>query len=406
MVFKLELNQNLKLGLSIEMKLSIDILKMGLSELKNFLEKKEQENKDIEIIYSESKNKQKDNSVNYLNNISEGQKSLIDYLEEQIMYLNIEKELKGILNYIINNLDEKGYINGDLEDLRKIGCFKVSHFEEALGILRTLEPFGVGAINLVDCLKIQIQNKGIKDKSLEKIVENNLMDIANKNFFKIASERMLEISKVKYYIEIIRTLNPKPARGYFVNKKTEYIIPDLILNLLNDNIFVSLNEDDIPRINITNLENKNNCNEALVLERCIQKRQKTLFKVGQYILNYQKDYFLYEKPLKTLKIKDVASYLNLNESTISRAIKNKFVKNKNKINSLRKYIVLDEKSEIIKNKILNYIKNENKKKPLSDEVICNLFLKEEIKIDRRTITKYRNDLGIVSSHKRKLKTKK
>ncbi|MGL5053469.1 MAG: hypothetical protein ACRC5W_07800 [Cetobacterium sp.] len=400
-MLKLELDQKMKIGLSLEMKLSIEILRMGLNELREFLQKEQIKNSTFEIVYSKSMNRKSDNNINCLENISEGEKSLIHYLEEQIMFLNVKKEVRDILNYLINNLDEKGYIDGDLEELRKAGCFKLLYFEEALNTLNKLEPLGVGSVDLINCLKIQIKNKGIKDDDLEKIIENNLEDIASKNLFKISLDRLIEMDKVEYYVRLIKTLNPKPARGFFVNKKTKYIIPDLIVEISGKEMRVILNEDNFPTIKIKKLEMKNTYNTALVLERCIQKRQNTLFKVGQYILNYQKDNLINNKPLKTLKIKDIAFDLKLHDSTISRAIKNKFIKNGTKIEPLRKYIILDAKNEIIKNEIINLIKNENKKKPLSDEEILSFFIKNKIIINRRTITKYRNELGIFSSQKRK-----
>ncbi|MGL5001257.1 MAG: RNA polymerase factor sigma-54 [Cetobacterium sp.] len=397
---KLELNQSLKINLSLEMKLSIHILKMGLNELKDFLQKKELQNPELEIVYSKSKYESKD-SMNYLENISEKEESLIDYLDEQIMYLNLKKELKEILFNLINNLDERGYINGNIEELNTNSCFKLLDLKEALDILRKLEPSGVGAMNLVDCLKIQIKNKGIKDEVLEDILEKNLKDIADKNFFKISLERKIEIDRVKNYIELIKTLNPKPARGYFVNKKTEYIIPDLIVDISEKSILINLNKSNIPKISIKKTISEKVYKEALILERCIEKRNKTLYRVGEYILNYQKNYFLNDEPLKTLKIKEVALNLDLHESTISRAIKNKFIKIKNKTEPLRKYIVLNEKKEMIKSEILYLIENENKNKPLSDEEIYIIFLNKNIKINRRTIAKYRNEIGFLCSHKRK-----
>ncbi|MGL5054013.1 MAG: RNA polymerase factor sigma-54 [Cetobacterium sp.] len=400
-MLKLELDQKMKIGLSLEMKLSIEILKMGLNELKDFLQKEQIKNPTFEIIYSKSINKKNDNNINYLENISEGEKSLIHYLEEQIIFLNVKKEVRNILNYLINNLDEKGYIDGDLEELRKAGYFKSLYFKEALNILSKLEPLGVGSIDLINCLKIQIKNKGIKDDNLEKIIENNLEDIAYKNFLKISLDRLIEMERVEYYVKLIKTLNPKPASGFFVNRKTKYIIPDLIVEILGKEMSVTLNEDDLPIIKTKKLEMKNSYNTPLFLERCIQRRQNTLFKVGQYILNHQRDNLINNKPLKTLKIKDIAFELNLHDSTISRAIKDKFIKNGKKIEPLRKYIVLDAKNEIIKNEIINLIKNENKKIPLSDEEILNFFIKNKIIINRRTITKYRNELGFFSSQKRK-----
>lgn len=400
MDLKLRLNQSLKLGLSLEMKLSIDILKMSLKELKDFFKEKEQINPGIEIVYPKQIKSNSAEIESYIENISESEESLIKFLEEQIGYLNVSKEIKNILEYLINNLDERGYLDGTLESLKKDGGYKSSLFKEALDILRGLDPLGVGAFNLIDCLKIQLLNRGIKNKKIEKIIEENLEDIANKNFNKVCLERKIELSTLNRYIEFIKTLNPKPARGYYVNKKTKYIIPDIFVDIVNGELVISLNEEDIPKIKVR-VDNKESYNLALTLERSIQKRQKTLLRVSNYILNYQKDFIFRNGPLKTLKIKDIAYYLDLHESTISRAIKDKFLKRGKRIESLKKYIVLDEKSQNIKVEILKIIELEDKKIPLSDEKILKILLKKGVEIQRRTIAKYREELGIPSSRSRK-----
>ena len=140
---------------------------------------------------------------------------------------------------------------------------------------------------------------------------------------------------------------------------------------------------------------------ALALEKGLIKRGETLLEVGKYVLNYQKDYIILDKNLKTLKVKDIAYSLNLHESTISRALKDKFIKINGKIESLKKYIILDDKTELIKREILKIIESEDKKNPLSDEKILKKLMEKNLLVQRRTIGKYREELGIQSSRKRK-----
>lgn len=402
MDFKLTLDQNLKLALSMEMKLSIDILKMNLKELKEYLIDESIKNPNIELVYSKPLVSKNDDYENYIENIGEKDDSLIDYLEEQIAYLDLEKKTKEILEYLINNLDERGYLSGEAEALRKDGGFKLISFKKALDILKTLEPIGVGAESLIDCLKIQLNHKGILTHTLEEILEENLEDIAKDNLEKIALERNISLDKVVSYIEVIKQLNPKPARGFYVNKKIRYIIPDLIAEILENNIIVSLNEEDIPKVKLKNDKgSKDEFALLLAIERGIKKRQETLLKVGDYVLNYQKEYIIFNKPLKTLKVKDIAYKLNLHESTISRALKDKYIKINGKIESLRKYIILDDKTNRIKDEIVEIIKNENKTSPFSDEKILEKLLLKNFNLQRRTVGKYREELGIPSSRKRK-----
>ena len=402
MDFKLGLNQSLKLALSMEMKLHIDILKMNLKELKEFLKNESIKNPNIELVYSKPLVSKGDDYENFIENIGEKDKGLIEFLEEQIIYLNLDKKEKQILEYLINNLDEKGYLNGNFEELRREGGFKLNDFRKALNILKSLEPIGVGAENLIDCLKIQLKYNNLLSEKLEDILNKNLEDIAMDNLEKIATEREISLSKVKEYIKIIKKLNPKPARGFYVNKKIKYIAPDLIVETFENSIIISLNEEDIPKIKLKN-ESKSKKDYAmfLALERGVQKRQETLLKVGGYVLNYQKESIIFNKDLKTLKIKDIAYELNLHESTISRALKDKYIKIDGKIESLKKYIILDNKTELIKKEIVNIVENEDKKFPLSDEKILNILLTRNFNIQRRTIAKYREELGILSSRKRK-----
>lgn len=400
MDFKLGLSQSLKLNLSMEMRISLEILKMSLKELKEYLEKESLKNSNIEIVFPKSSFSKNEDYENYIENIGEEDESLIAYLEEQISYLDINRNVREILEYLINNLDEKGYLSTDLEELRKSGGFRLNIFKDAIKILHTLEPIGVGASNLIECLKIQLESKKKLTEILSNILDKNLEDIANGDLEKISLERDIPISKVKEYIDIIRNLNPKPARGFYVNRKTNYIVPDLFVEIVGEEINVSLNESGIPKIKLKS-ENKRDQLMALTLEKGIAKRQETLLEVGRYVLNYQKDHILFSKNLKTLKIKDIAYNLNLHESTISRALKDKFIKIKGKIESLKKYIILDDKTELVKREILKIIESEDRSKPLSDEKILSKLIEKNFLIQRRTVGKYREELGIQSSRKRK-----
>lgn len=405
MDFKLGLDQSLKLNLSMEMKISIEILTMGLKELKKYLEKESIKNSNIELVFPKSSFSRSEEYENYIENIGEENKSLIDYLEEQISYLELKREIRDILEYLINNLDERGYLASSLEELRKSGGFKANLFKESVKTLYTLEPIGVGATNLVECLKIQLKNKGILTATLSDILERNLEDIADGEFKKISLERGIPLSKVKDYVNIIKKLNPKPARGFYVNRKINYIVPDLIVETSTGEIVVKLNEADIPKIRLKS-DNRKDQMLALALEKGLLKRQNTLLEVGKYVLNYQKDYILFSKNLKTLKVKDIAFALNLHESTISRALRDKFIRIDGKIEGLKKYIILDSKTELVKKEILKIIESEDKNNPLSDEKILLKLGEKNISAQRRTIGKYREELGILSSKKRKIDNKK
>ncbi|MEG0068934.1 RNA polymerase factor sigma-54 [Cetobacterium sp.] len=403
MDFRLNLGQSLKLAMTTEMKLSIKILKMGLKELKDYLEKEALKNSAIEIVYPNKNYSKSNEAENYLENLEGKEESLIDYLEEQIGYLKIDREVKEAMVYLINNLDEKGYILGDLNTLRKAAKIKINIFNTAFSLLRKLEPTGIGAVDLKDCLKIQIVEKEIKGKYIFLIIDQNLEDIAAGNLSKIAQKYSISLQEVKDEIQIIRSLNPKPARGFYVNDKTKYIVPDLITDIFENNILIRLNEDYLPKIKVNNRTGEaQNISIALAIEKGIIKRQETLLKISTYIMEYQKEAIIKGVNLKTLRIKDIAFELEMHESTVSRAIKDKYIKINGNIEMLKKYIVLNSNTEIIKKKILKIIETEDKIKPLSDEKILKILETEKIYIQRRTVTKYREELGILSSRKRKI----
>ena len=203
------------------------------------------------------------------------------------------------------------------------------------------------------------------------------------------------------YIDIIKSLNPIPSRGYSVGK-VKKIIPDILVEIKGDEVFFEINRASIPQINIKDKVNVKYYKKINEIVSCIEKRFETLDKIMKIIISKQKKFFTSQgKKINTLKISDIANELNLSSSTVSRAVKEKYIKTDFGIISLRKLFNLDSAIFLHQQKILEYIENENKEKPFSDQDIVNLLEKEGIKIARRTVTKYREKLGYKSSHKRK-----
>ena len=197
---------------------------------------------------------------------------------------------------------------------------------------------------------------------------------------------------------LIKSLNPIPSRGYSVGKVRK-IIPDILVEIKKNEIFYETNRASIPQINVKDkIEDKyyKKINEII---SCIEKRFETIDKIMKIIIREQKT--SQGKKINTLKISDIADKLNLSPSTVSRAVKEKYIKTNFGIISLRKLFNLDSAVFLHQQKILEYIENENKENPFSDQDIVNLLEKDGIKIARRTVTKYREKLGYKSSHKRK-----
>lgn len=396
---KQKLIQSLKL--SQIMKLSINILKMSITELNNFIEKEISKDLSVsvELNYSNQENydDEKEAEINYLTD----EKNFFQILEEQLSYFKIETKIKRICVFIINNLNKKGYLELSKIEIKDILEVSDKELDEAFDIIHNLEPYGVGAYSLEECLKLQLKVKNLIDDKLFLFIENYLYLLADKKYDLIKEKLNINDEQLFNYIDIIKSLNPIPSRGYSVGK-IKKIIPDIFVETKKDEVFYEINRASIPQINVKDKINDKYYKKLNEIVSCIEKRFETLDKIMEIIIREQKSFFLSQgKETNTLKISDVAAELNLSPSTVSRAVKEKYIKTDFGIISLRKLFNLDSTVFLYQQKILEYIENENKEQPLSDQDIVNLLEKEGIKIARRTVTKYREKLGYKSSHKRK-----
>ena len=402
---KLDIIENQKLIQSLKlsqiMKLSINILKMSIAELNNFIEK--EISKDfgisIELNYSNQENydNEKEPEINYLSD----EKNFFQILEEQLSYFKIETKIKKICVFIINNLNQKGYLELSKIEIKDILEVSDKELDEAFDVIHSLEPYGVGAYSLEECLKIQLKAKNLIDGKLFFFIDNYLYLLVDKKYDLIKQKLDINDDKLFSYIDIIKSLNPIPSRGYSVGK-IKKIIPDIFVEIKKDEAFYEINRASIPQISVKDKINDKYYKKLNEIVSCIEKRFETLDKIMEIIIREQKSFFISQgKETNTLKISDVASELNLSPSTVSRAVKEKYIKTDFGIISLRKLFNLDSAVFLHQQKILEYIENENKEKPFSDQDIVNLLEKEGIKIARRTVTKYREKLGYKSSHKRK-----
>ena len=396
---KQKLIQSLKL--SQIMKLSINILEMSITDLNNFIEKEFTKDLEIsvELNYSNQENydDEKEPEINYLTD----EKNFFQILEEQLSYFKIETKIKEICVFIINNLNKKGYLELSKIEIKDILEVSDKELDEAFDVIHSLEPYGVGAYSLEECLKIQLKVKNLIDDKLFLFIDNYLYLLVDKKYDLIKEKLNINDEQLFTYIDIIKSLNPIPSRGYSVGK-VKKIIPDIFVETKKDEVFYEINRASIPQINVKDKINDKYYKKLNEIVSCIEKRFETLDKIMEIIIREQKSFFIsQDKEINTLKISDVASELNLSPSTVSRAVKEKYIKTDFGIISLRKLFNLDSTVFLYQQKILEYIENENKEQPFSDQDIVNLLEKEGIKIARRTVTKYREKLGYKSSHKRK-----
>ena len=456
MDFNLNLTQEQKLIMTQQMQLSIKLLQMSTYDLREYIEKEFSENPLLEAKYGEEKpvKEERDRldyrelikyleSDNYASQ-SYGEynedeispftfiskpKSLKDYVREQIVDLSIDKYIRSLCNYMIECLDKRGYLDIKKEELIEETRCSSEDFEKALIILQSLEPLGIGARNLKECLKIQLYRKGLYKEEIENIIYNHLDNLAENRYNIIAKDLKISLKKAQEYGDLIKSLEPKPSRGFYTGEDVNFLIPDAEIRKVDGEFLILMKEDVLPRLSLNPmykslLKEKEEDKEAteyikekldrvLFLIKSIEQRQNTIYKVLEYILKKQKYYFEKgEKYLKPMALKEIAENLGVHESTVSRAIRDKYILTPKGTIKIRDLFVNSlsskegEEEEVtvinIKRKIEELIDKEDKKKPLSDQNISDFLNREEgIKISRRTVTKYREELGLRASSKRR-----
>ena len=450
MDLKLNISQKQKLILTQIMQQSINVLQMSAYDLREYIEKEFEENPILEADFNliESKdnidntqlskylNDRYDENYNYQHNNEDeasvfnfisDKKSLKDYLYEQLGEIKSDIKIKKVVSYMIESLDSRGYLENTLEEICSDLGIDEEKVQNALEILQSLEPCGIGARDLKECLLIQLKNKGILDEIIKEIVLKYLECIADCKYNYIAKELKITAKEVQAYGDIIKSLEPKPSRGYYTGEEVKFIIPDAYIVKIGDKYNVIMNKDIIPNITINNLYKqeilngknkkeveyvKEKVNDAMGLINDIEQRNNTILKLLECIVKKQKAYFENgQEYLKPMTLRDLADEMDLHESTVSRAIKDKYILTSRgtvKIKDLFCNGIVSSgingegvSTNTIKNKIKQLIQLENKNKPLSDQAICDLLKKEHIDISRRTVAKYRAELGIKTSSKRK-----
>ena len=398
MILEQKLNQSLKLSQS--MKMSLNILEMSMLNLNNFIKNEFSNKFGVEVNYSKQERYNDDDRLE--SSFACEEENFFQILEGQLSYFNINQKIKDICIFIINNLNAKGYLEISKVEIKDILSTSDRELEEAFNIIHNLEPYGVGAYSLEECLKIQLEKKKIIDKNLNLLIDNFLYLLADKKYDLIREKLNINESTLTEYIDIIKSLNPIPSRGYNTGKIRK-IIPDIFVKQINNEITYEINQDLIPQINIKNNINDKEYKRLNEIIHCIEKRFHTLEKIIKIVLREQKDFFITKgKKMNVLRISELASELNLSSSTISRAIKEKYIKSDFGIISLRKLFNLSSTIFLCQKKIAEYIENEDREKPYSDQDIVKLLENDGIKIARRTVSKYRIDLGYKSSVERKI----
>lgn len=414
MDFSLKMKQEQKLILTQSMKISLNILEMSGVKLEKYIEKEITKNPLLEVDFSNSNYKVRKDCTSEpspLDFVSK-EKNLIDFLEEQVSFLDLNKDMRFLCTFVINNLDKKGYLTISREELKESSKFSLMQIDKAIGIIRDLDPVGIGAKNLEDCLIIQLHKKNIYDIKIEYIINHLMSELALGKYKFIANKLEVSEEKVKEYLDEIRLLNPIPSRGFYMGDSINYIEPEAEIKNLDGKYKVYMSTKNIPKLKIKKIEDKKEltgnmknyyCSATNII-KAIEKRQNTLKNILELILERQYEYFSNPQgKLKSLTLKDIAEKLDIHESTVSRTIKNKYVLTDRGIERIKNMFIVNNKKIYIKEKIEELILKEDRRKPLSDNEIVSILDKENMKIARRTVVKYREELGIKPSYKRRLR---
>lgn len=429
--FSQEQKQVQKLAMTQRMQQSIQVLKYNTEDLQTYLKQKELDNPFISISrektyqQGEAGSQSKDDWQSYTAVFK--QQSLFEYLLDQIHLTMRATPLRKWVIYLLEHLDSNGYLRLDLDEVSRKENVSPVMLIDALTLLQRLDPPGVGARNLKECLLLQIENDDNAPKNASAIINDDFEAFADRKWEKIAQHLGITLAEIQTVFDYVRTLSPAPGAVYD-QSEVGYIIPDLIVSSQGEKIEVKATKYTQPKVEFKqeyydSLASKNDSEIKAYLAQKqkdyehlyndLLQRGQTILRVGQEIIAYQADFFLKDThPLKPLLLRDVAHKLQLHESTISRAVNGKYLQTSFGIFELKHFFSqavnyqADASGELVSadavhKYISDLIAKENKQKPLSDQKISDLLKAKQLKVSRRTVAKYREQLKIPSSSKRK-----
>lgn len=352
--------------------------------------------------------------------------SLTEYLMWQLLLSWPSRTEETIGSAIIGNLDKDGYLKASVDEIAALAETSAEEVEIVLKKMQTFDPPGICARDLRECLLIQMDLLGLNNSVVVEIVRNHLKHVENKNYKAIARAVGIRFNDVVVAVDIITHLEPKPGRQ-FSEEEPQYISPDVFVYKVGDEYVVVLNEDGMPKLRISSYYREaltrkeddsgkardyiqDKLRSAVWLIRSIHQRQRTIYKVVESIVLFQKDFLDYGiAHLKPMVLRDVAQDIGMHESTVSRVTTNKYVHTPQGIFELKFFFnsSIDRfdgdaiASASVKEKIRQIIESEDSSKPFSDKKMVDILKTANINIARRTVAKYREMLGVLPSNKRK-----
>jgi RNA polymerase sigma-54 factor len=435
--YGLQQEQTFRLAITPELRQAITILQYSSVDLMSYLHEQANENPIIDLAeidmsierinteeeYSLRKN---DNPVDLLDFVSNPADNLYRHLKAQLgMVRGLSKLQQMIGMFLIGNLNEKGYLELDVNTAAGILDVPTDEVENILALIQGFEPAGIAARSLEECLLLQLRYAGNDDVYLEEIVRHHMVNLSCNRIQKIADALGIDIHMVQQMIDQIRKLNPCPGAA-FAPYERQYHIADISVEKSKNDYVVTVNDITVPRVGINPFYQsmlrkpameeekrflREKMNTALWLIHSLEQRRLTLMRVAQAIVDRQREFFehgVYH--LKSMTQKEIAGITGLHESTISRAVSNKYMQTPRGLFELKYFFTsaLGSKdgdatsSESAKMRIKQIIDSEEKQKPFSDQAITELMAKEGLELSRRTVAKYREELGYLSSTRRKV----
>ncbi|AGK55602.1 RNA polymerase factor sigma-54 [Bacillus sp. 1NLA3E] len=425
--------QTLKLAMTQELSQAIALLQFSSIELVDFLESKALENPLLQFesskidVYRQKKRGMglKTSDKAWIEQISDQRFTLTDHIYPQIQDMTMSPHLRKVVTHFIDHLDDNGYFTGDLKELSDHFHLSLAEAESCLSILQQVEPAGIGARHLQECLLLQIRRQSPINHRAETIVSDYFKMFAEKKWKGLSKILSIELKEIQQVSDYILTLNPKPGAAFHY-ERAPYVIPDVMVVHDGEQFVVRLFDNILPKIQFNKeyFKNLTSYQDQKVTEflhdkqqdyhwiiRSIEQRQRTIVNVTSKIVDKQQEFFKKGPDfLKPMTMKEIAEDLEIHESTVSRTVREKYVQTPFGTVELKTFFtnaiesVSNESisSNTVKTAMEKLFKAENKQKPFSDLEMVQLLKEQEgIDVSRRTIAKYREQLGIPSSSKRK-----
>ena len=362
----------------------------------------------------------------FLERVPVAKQSFSDYLLSQLRLITNDEKVLEVGEYIIGSLDDSGYLTCPLKEIAGTFGITEEEAEKVLEIIQNFDPPGVGARDLKECLMIQLETKDMTDSLAARIVKDHFEEFKQKKYLDISKKLKISLKEIQEQAKLIGTLNPKPGLDIIADEP-KYVIPDLIVERVGEKYVVFLNDRNVPRLRISQSyrnelqHNPNITSEtkdfiqgrlknAKWLIQTIEQRRRTMIKVMECIVEEQRDFFdRGAAHLKPLTLQAVASRISMHESTVSRVTTNKYVQTPRGVYELKYFFSSslgtqsgeEVSAKSAKIRIREIIEKEDSKKPLSDQKIADILKEDGLIIARRTVAKYREQLGILPARHRK-----